>query len=156
MKAVLASPRTVAAIRTADAISRNLGGGKMRKGTPSQPSGETYEGPFKCVMKDATTVTVQGYNYDEERYFVNYVILGDSRISISEADVEGITLNSYIYLDITYSSGYSAAIASAESLPLSSSTHYYIPLAFVICIDEEISSITQMQFGIIEGAGRIF
>jgi hypothetical protein len=124
---------------------------KTHAGTPS-----LYSGPFACVSKDDTTVTVQGYNASEGRYFKNYAILGTSQNEVAEADVSGLTSDAYVYLDITYSSGYSIALASAAALPAQSATHCFVPIAFVKCADSKISSITQIQYGTIHYPGRVF
>ncbi|OGV58204.1 MAG: hypothetical protein A2X49_03305 [Lentisphaerae bacterium GWF2_52_8] len=123
---------------------------------PEAP-GETYSGPFKVRKKDSTSVTVLGYDEEKSRYARNYVTLGLTRIEVDETDIEGISTDSWIYLDISWGgSAYGIALSKAASIPEQSNTHYYIPLAFVKTTEGAVSGITQVQFGPVEGSGRVF
>jgi len=129
---------------------------------PKSPSSITsaaassYSGPFAVVKKDDTTVTVQGYNFDEGRYFNNEIDIGlGTNIQVAEADISGITTDSVIYVKITYSNGnYTAVLGShISTLPAGTDTEYYERIAFVHCSAGKIADITQCQ-GFVKIIGR--
>lgn len=127
--------------------------GTRGSGSPSTSS--SYSGPFAVVKKDDTTVTILGYHADEDRNWKNYVYAGLTATEVAEQDKASITTSGYLYLDVTYSSGYSVAVGFATSVPAQSATHYYHPLAWIECADSKISSVLQMQYGQIFIAGRV-
>jgi hypothetical protein len=114
---------------------------------------QNYEGPFAVVAKDGTTVTILGSNSEKNRLWSNTITLGLSKLELPEQDLS-ISSTGHVYLEIRYSSSY-AAEAKAGVMPEQSDTKYYIPLAYVVVKDGAISSITQLQFGQVEGCGRI-
>lgn len=150
-----AAERIATATRQVEAspLGRTPGGRyhKTHTGTPS-----LYSGPFACVAKDDTTVTVLGYNASEGRYFSDYAIFGTSTEEVPETDVSSITSDCWIYIRVSYSSGYSLVIEGNSTLPTQTATEMFIPLAYVKCADSKISSITQIQYGTIHYPGRVF
>ena len=104
----------------------------------------TYTGPFAVTKKDDTHVTVA----------TGTVVLGTTIESVVTADKE-VTAMGYIYLDISYSSGYVISIESETFFPAQSNTNLYILLASVIVDDSKISAIIQSQYGIHYVAGRV-
>ena len=122
--------------------------------SPSESIAYAYAGPFAVTKKDDTTVTLLGNHSDEGRGWTNYVTAGLSAVTVAEQDKGSITSSGYLYLDVSYSSGYSVAVAFG-SLPSQSSTHYYHPIAYITCVDSKISSIDQLQYGNVYIAGRV-
>jgi hypothetical protein len=131
-----------------------------RRSHPAQEfisSSSGYVGPFAVVIKDPTTITIQGYNVDKGRFFRNYIILAtNAYLEVNEQNISGISSNACLYVDITYSPGYAAAVTFASSLPAQASDHYYIPIAFINASGGLITDIIQIQYGIMQGSGRIF
>ncbi len=109
-------------------------------------SSGTYSGPFAVTKKTDTSVTVAAGS----------VILGLTTSAVSEADMTGITSDVYIYLTVTYSSGYSVVLTKGASIPAQSNTSLYIGLAKVETEDSKITTITQYQYGNHYAAGRVF
>jgi hypothetical protein len=122
--------------------------------TSSFGGGDTYEGPFKVVKKDDTTVTIQGYNEEEDRLLNNEIFLGTETITFTEQDL-AITIQGFVALQITYSSEYSVTAVNVESFE-QDEDNLYIPLAYVKFADSKITSLTQIQYGQVFGAGRVF
>ena len=112
--------------------------------------------PFKMEIKSDGTLLVHGYNEDAKRYFRNYVTLGLTRLEVAEQSFDSIGSDTWIYLEITHSGSYSAELKSDTSFPDQTATKYVIPIAFVKTKDGKASEICQMQYGPIEGSGRIF
>jgi len=65
--AIMATPRTVAAIRKADALPVVVGGGRMRKGAyPSTGGGTTVYWAKVTAVTDANNYTVDIYDRSDE------------------------------------------------------------------------------------------
>jgi hypothetical protein len=155
MKALASNPRTISAIRKADALRINVPGGTMRKGTPNRGGSSAYAGPFAVVAATATSVTVYGNNSTEGRNYTATITLGTTIKTFPEATLS-VTSSGYVYLKITYTTAYVVELATAASVPAQTDTEYYIPLAYVTVTDGSISGIDQFQYGQIQGSGRIF
>lgn len=114
--------------------------------------------PFKVVKGEASgTVLVMGCNADAGRLFKDTVTLGLSTHEVPETIVENISSDCWIYLNITYSGdAYSLELKKSSELPGQSVTEYNIPIAFVKASGGVVGKIGQMQYGPIQGAGRIF
>jgi hypothetical protein len=124
--------------------------------TSSFGSGDTYDGPFKVVKKDDTTVTIQGYNLDEDAYLKNEVYLGLQTVVFGGQDVD-ITVDGYVAIQITCDEEgvYTLTAVNVESFE-QDEDNLYIPLARVKFADSKITSLTQIQYGQVFGAGRVF
>ena len=158
MKILVSNPRTVQAIRKADALPTVIPGGRMRKGNvPGTSSGGDYSGPFAVAKLTDTSAEVLGYSESDSQYWNNYFVLGLLRIELADgANVTEITASGYLYVGITWSgSAYIATLAHAAALPAQDNTHIYIPLAYILCADSKISSIVQVQYGTIHYTGRM-
>lgn len=121
----------------------------------SENAGDTYEGPFKVINKDASTVTIKAY--DGSQYYAhNYIIAGLSRIeSTSDVDVT-ITATGSVYAKIVYSAGsYVVTYHNAASLPAQADGEYYVELAAVDFTDSKASVKQQIQYGNINISGRV-
>jgi hypothetical protein len=112
--------------------------------------------PFKAKLTSDGGVVILGYNNDEGRYFKNFVTLGLTRLEVAEKTFAAISSDTWIYLEITYSSGYNVELKSSSTLPEQTATVYIIPIAFIKTADGKPSKAVQIQYGVIEGAGRIF
>lgn len=114
--------------------------------------------PFKAAKgADANSVLIMGNNESKGRGFSNLVTLGLSVFEVPETTIGEISSDSWIYLCITHSGGsYGLELKTASSLPEQSVSEYNIPIAFVHTKDGEIAKISQLQYGPIQGAGRIF
>jgi hypothetical protein len=140
-------------------IERTVGGARINVKTLAKNttvSNGAYDGPFKISKSGSNSVLVEGYNTEAGRYFRNYLVLGTQRLEVAETELSDIAADCWIYLNVQYSGAYSASIAKAEAMPAQSSGNYYVALGFVKISDSKISEITQVQFGTVEGAGRIF
>jgi hypothetical protein len=114
-----------------------------------------YEGPFAVIAgSTAGSVTICGANSDAGRPTPATVTLGTTVSTFAEASL-AVSATGYVYLEITYSSSYAITAKSGASMT-QDDTHYCVPLAYVVLKDGKISSIQQLQFGQVEGAGRIF
>ena len=118
-----------------------------------------YNGPFQVKKKNDTEVTIRGYNLSEGRLFRNWAILGLTTVEFNEGDLT-ISGEGYACAKITYSSpNYVTAyefVTTANFATIQSATAYYVPLAFITWESSAIKKIYQLQYGIIEGAGRLF
>jgi len=156
MKAIASNPRTISAIRKADALRINVPGGTMRKGVPNRSGSSAYAGPFAVVAATATSVTVYGNNSTEGRNYTATITLGTTIKTFPEATLS-VTSSGYVYLKITYeSSAYVGLLTTAANVPAQTATEYYIPLAYVTVTNGAISGVDQFQYGQVQGAGRIF
>ena len=111
---------------------------------------------FKTEIKSDGSILVHGYNEDAKRYFKNFVTLGLTRLEVAEKSFESIASDSWIYLEITHSGSYMAELKSDTNFPDQTATKYVIPIAFVKTKDGKPSEVCQMQYGPVEGSGRIF
>lgn len=115
---------------------------------PLSSGGGKYSGPFAVTKKDSTTVTIAA----------GVLVLGLTTIEFEETDLT-ISADGYAVLDITYSnSAYTVTASNVGSLPTQTATHYYIILA-AVAFDTEaeaIGTITQYQYGPVQGSGRAF
>jgi hypothetical protein len=121
----------------------------------SESSAE-YAGPFAVVKKDDTTVTLQGYNADKDRYCYNPLILGLKTYDVAERDIS-VSASAWIYMKITYDgSDYQLAFSAETGFKDQTATEFYIPLAYVKCGgDGKITDIIQLQYGNIIHPGRV-
>lgn len=144
MKGLASTPRTISAIKKADALATVIPGGKMQNGNVQQePGGSSYT-LFEVVKASDTSVIINGYNTSAGRYSRNLCIFGLSSVELADAaSVTGITVTGVIYLEVTYSSGYTVTPKFAASLPAQDTTHIYWYLADVVCVDSKISAIYQ-------------
>ena len=114
-----------------------------------------YSGPFAVGKLTDTSVEVLGYSATDSQYWNNYIIAGLSRIEVADGASVAVTASGYVYIGITWNGSiYVATIAHAEALPAQDNAHIYIPLAYVVVTESKISSITQIQFGIIHFPAR--
>lgn len=118
--------------------------------------GGEYLGPFKCVEKNSTTITVQGYDVSEEQFFHNNVIIGLEKVeNTGDSDVT-ITNNGVVYAHITGSpSSYSVSYLFATSLPAQTFGNVYVTLANVRFSGGVITEVNQIWDEEIHVAGRI-
>lgn len=144
-----------------DILAEDTGHGYKFHLTDKQPtssasaSSYSYSGPFAVVQNGDTAVTVYGYNDESDRYFRDYIILGTAIEELAEQDVESITTDGYVYLNISYSAGWVIVPEFAAAIPAQDSTHIYHPLAFIKCTDSVITSILQVQYGIVHFPARV-
>ena len=118
-------------------------------------SGDTYNGPFKVVKKDASTVTIKAY--DGSKYYAhNYIIAGLSRIE-SAADVDvTITVTGSVYAKVIYSASvYSVTYHNEATLPSQVDGEYYFELAAIDFTDSKAIVKQQVQYGYINISGRV-
>ena len=129
---------------------------KVAGGSGAVASG--YDGPFAVVNSSTEStqqITVYSQNAEEGRPAAATVTLGTTVKTFAETTLS-VSASGYVYLKITYSgSAYIVETASAASMPAQAATEYYVPLAYVTVTDGAISDIQQLQFGQVEGAGRI-
>jgi len=147
MKAIQYNQRTVSAIRKADAMPQELYGGTFRKGAyPGGVGTSRYSGMFAVTKKDDSTVTIAA----------GTIILGLTTLPFNEDDLT-ISADGYVYFDIVWGgTAYTTTAANGIALPAQTNTHYYVPLAEVSYVDLKVTSIIQIQYGAIQGAGRVF
>lgn len=113
-----------------------------------------YDGPFAVVAETGASVTIYGANAQAGRPAPATVTLGTTVSTFADKTLS-VSATGYVYLEITYSSSYTITAKSGATMT-QDDTHYCVPLAYVVLNDGKISSIQQLQFGQVEGAGRIF
>jgi len=124
----------------------------------------SYSGPFQVVKLTDTSVRIYGNNASEGRNWYNDIVLGINNEVVAEtepapttpSDVTGIGSAGYVMLEVTYSTQWDFEYQFSATLTAQSNTAYYIPIAWLDWEDGAISTITQLQRGIIQGAGRVF
>ncbi len=127
--------------------SLDITGGRRRSrgGGWSQPRSTSYDGPFAVTKKDDTTVTVKEGS----------VIAGITEIAVPETD-KSISGTCVLYLELTYSGRYIAALKTAAEMPRLSANNYTKELAVITVTDSKISAIAQAwEAGDIEVIGRL-
>jgi len=127
--------------------SLDITGGRRRSrgGGWSQPRSTSYDGPFAVTKKDDTTVTVKEGS----------VIAGITEIAVPETD-KSISGTCVLYLELTYSGRYIAALKTAAEMPELSEDNYTKLLATITVTDAKISAIAQVwEAGDIEVIGRL-
>jgi len=127
--------------------SLDITGGRRRSrgGGWSQPRSTSYDGPFAVTKKDDTTVTVKEGS----------VIAGITEIAVPETD-KSISGTCVLYLELTYSGRYIAALKTAAEMPELSEDNYTKLLATITVTDSKISAIAQVwEAGDIEVIGRL-
>lgn len=114
--------------------------------------------PFKATKgTEEGSLLIMGHNEEKGRSFKSLVTLGLAVLEVPETTITGISSNCYVYLSITSTSDtYQLVFKKKESLPEQSNSEYNIPIAYVETKDGAISKISQLQYGPIQGAGRIF
>ena len=118
---------------------------RSRGGGWSQPRSTVYDGAFAVSLKDDTTVTVKEGS----------VIAGIEEISVPETD-KSISGTCVLYLELTYSGGYTAALKTASEMPKLVSGKYIKEIAEITVTDSKISAIAQVwEAGDIEVIGRL-
>ena len=118
----------------------------------------SYDGPFAVVQKDATNVTIQGYNESEDRYWRNYVDVGlETPLELIEQDL-AVAATGWVHLVMTQTAGTynTPTVAIAATLPAQTNTTYYRRLAYVTFASGAITSVIQWQYGGIDLPGRAF
>ncbi len=156
MRAIAANDRTVSAIRKADALPTIIPGGGQRMGNiPGEAavSSATFT-PFQVIKKTDTSVTILGATTQTIKDYL--FIANTAPLEFTEADLTSITTSRWIYLSVTYSSGYAVAGGSNATFPTNDNTHYYHCLAYVTCVDSKITDIKQIHYGQIHLPGKIF
>jgi len=158
-RAVLATPRTLAAIRKADRIPRNLlQPERPRSGVSPTPRRQQeaggYDGPFAVVKETDTSVKVLGKNTSNGRNFENEIYIGIIKLIKPEFTLS-VSYSGFVTLYISYSgSSYSvghyftATITPANGI-------IYVPLAWVDFANGKIVKITQIQYGMIHFPARL-
>lgn len=150
------------AVQIADGI-RRIGStpyGSLMMARPHKSRGGSvasdYNGPWAIIQKDATTVTVKAQDLANGYLCKSLVIAGlTTQEHATDADVT-ISASGVIYADITQSAGvYSIAFGNAASLPSQTSTHYFVPLAWVLFENGTIAQLVQDRHQSIEVTGRI-
>ena len=105
MRALASNPRTISAIRKADALRINVPGVTMRKGTPNRGGSSAYAGPFAVVNSSTEStqqVAVYSQNSKEGRPSAATVTLGTTVKTFAETTLS-VSASGYVYLKITYS-----------------------------------------------------
>ena len=117
-------------------------------------SSDTYNGPFQCVRKNDTTVTIKAY--DGSTYYAhNYIIAGLDRIEVTtDVDVT-ITASGFVYIHVWYSGGYQYSFSNVAALPSQTDGHYYKTIAMVKLESGVCSVLAQVCRDEIHVAGRI-
>jgi len=127
--------------------SLDITGGRRRSrgGGWSQPRSTSYDGPFAVTKKNDTTVTVKEGS----------VIAGITETTVPETD-KSISGTCVLYLELTYSGGYIAALKTAAEMPELSEDNYTQQIAAITVTDSKISAITQIwESGDIVVLGRL-
>lgn len=145
-----------------------------------------YDGPFRVIKKNENTLTLLGFNKDNEKSWGNLMDIGaysnldyTGLFEVPETDIE-IDLDSqtgaggWVYLDIYVEttgteigqivSNYQCDVMYAKDFPAQTAEHYYHRLAYVkinVIVDQDgrhvsIEDVIQWQYGGIVLPGRIF
>jgi len=140
--------------RTENSGSSLVSGKNRRNWATAAGVGDTYEGYFKVADssdEDENEVTVSA----------GKIILGLTTESVGE-DFINISSSGYVFYDISYDAGYDIELSTLSSFPEQTIDFYAIVLAYVEYTAPVAPatvgsiSITQLNYGIPYGAGRVF
>ncbi len=144
---------------SAHLLDRTLDG-RIKRVAGGSGGTSKYNGPFAVTEQSGqgaqpTGVVLLGPGQD--RATVNQVILGLATRTVEQTELNGLGASYYVFLDITWTgTEYQMLISTETSLPAQSATHYVIPIAYVEIKDSAVASITQLQYGSVQGSGRVF
>jgi len=107
-----------------------------------------YTGPWACVQKDSTTVTIKAHDIEGGYICKSLVIAGLTTTEHASDEDLTILVSGVVYAHVTESAGvYSVVFGNAATLPAQTSGHFYAPLAYVTFADGTITGLAQAQHG---------
>lgn len=114
----------------------------------SEAGSAEYAGYFKVVKASDTTVSVVD-GADPASEICGYYEHGIQRIAVVKPEAITVTATGFIYVTITYTTAYVFTFAFGTTLPASSNGSIVRKLADVTFADSKITTITQVQDGIL-------
>jgi len=128
---------------TISAVRRGGGGGGGGGGGSTE-----YDGYFTVVKASDTTVAVVD-GADPTNVTCGYYEHGIQRVAVSKPEAITVSATGFIYVTITYTTAYVFTFAFASSLPASANGSIVRKIADVAFADGKITTITQVQDGIL-------